>query len=255
MSIGQTLADARNEAGLTVDQVSEVTRIRPPLIEAVERDDFSGCGGDFYARGHIRSIARAVGLDPEPLVAEFDGAHRSTPVPSPTVIFEPERVRPERRLAPSWTAAMAVAVVVVLAFVSFQLVSGSDSESTDTASPKAAGPASTSPQAAPVPVTQAPPPSEVVAQAPAQVKVRVDAVDGNSWVRATDTTGKTVYFEGIIDKGGNKEFADPTELKLIIGNADQVRLNVNGKDIGPASTNPKVTVARLSFKPGDPRQG
>jgi len=34
--------------------------------------DYSACGGDFYARGHIRAIAKAAGAAPEPLIREFD---------------------------------------------------------------------------------------------------------------------------------------------------------------------------------------
>lgn len=77
MSIGAELATARSQAGLTVAQVSQRTRIRTVIIEAIERDDFSACGGDFYARGHIRAIARVAGLDPEPLVREYDDAREA----------------------------------------------------------------------------------------------------------------------------------------------------------------------------------
>ena len=75
MSIGEALAAARGQAGLTIMQVSQRTRIRETLIGGIERDDFPGCGGDFYARGHIRAIARAVGADGEPLVGEYDSSH------------------------------------------------------------------------------------------------------------------------------------------------------------------------------------
>ena len=40
----------------------------------IERDDFASSGGDFYARGHVRTIAQKVGVDPAPLLAEFDAA-------------------------------------------------------------------------------------------------------------------------------------------------------------------------------------
>ncbi len=72
MTIGDALAEGRRQAGLTVTQVSQRTCIRETIIRGIERDDFSGCGGDFYARGHIRSIARAVETDPEPLIDEYD---------------------------------------------------------------------------------------------------------------------------------------------------------------------------------------
>ncbi|HXZ64793.1 MAG TPA: helix-turn-helix transcriptional regulator [Streptosporangiaceae bacterium] len=84
MGIGGALAAARSEAGLTVDQVSERTRIRATIIRAIERDDYAVCGGDFYARGHIRAIARVVGTDPVPLIEEYDLAHApALPPPEP----------------------------------------------------------------------------------------------------------------------------------------------------------------------------
>ncbi len=77
MSIGEDLAAARGRAGLTVADVSQRTRIKQSVIQAIESDDFSGCGGDFYARGDIRAIARAVGADPEPLIRDYDVDHRA----------------------------------------------------------------------------------------------------------------------------------------------------------------------------------
>ena len=87
MRIGEALAGARRQADLTVDEVSERTRIRATIIRAIENDDYSACGGDFYARGHIRSIAKVVGTDPELLIREYDTAHRAPGVYS-TVSLE-----------------------------------------------------------------------------------------------------------------------------------------------------------------------
>jgi transcriptional regulator with XRE-family HTH domain len=75
--IGETLSEARHEAGLTVAQVSERTRIRETIIRGIEHDDYAACGGDFYARGNIRSIAKVVGADAEPLIREYDTARRA----------------------------------------------------------------------------------------------------------------------------------------------------------------------------------
>ena len=77
MPIGSALAGARQKAGLTVTQVSQQTRLRETIIRSIESDDYSRCGGDFYARGHIRAIARAVGTDPAPLIREFDSTTRA----------------------------------------------------------------------------------------------------------------------------------------------------------------------------------
>ena len=72
MHIGPALTEARTEAGMTVEDVSERTRIRRTIITDIERDDYTSCGGDFYARGHIRAIAKVVGADPVPLIKEYD---------------------------------------------------------------------------------------------------------------------------------------------------------------------------------------
>ena len=77
MPIGETLTKARHQAGISVAQVSERTRIRETIIRGIEDDDYSACGGDFYARGHIRAIAKVVGTDSEPLIAEYDTIGRA----------------------------------------------------------------------------------------------------------------------------------------------------------------------------------
>lgn len=77
-TIGQTIAAAREAQGLSVDDLSEKTRIRPSLLQSIEVDDFAPCGGDTYARGHIRTIAMALGLDGTLLLDQF-GAQGGTP--------------------------------------------------------------------------------------------------------------------------------------------------------------------------------
>ncbi len=93
VSIGEALADARRQAGLTVSCLSDRAGVRETIITDMESDDYSACDGDSYARGYIRIIARAVGADPEPLIREYN---TTRPVPQPITndITEPiTRVR------------------------------------------------------------------------------------------------------------------------------------------------------------------
>src|SRR2546429_5742983 len=101
VSIGATLAAARRRAGLTVSEVSQRTRVTEPIIRGIEQDDYAACGGDFYARGHIRAIARAVGEDPLPLIDEFDSTWRSAKEITAAEAFQPAmplRKRERRRV-------------------------------------------------------------------------------------------------------------------------------------------------------------
>ncbi|MDX2696840.1 helix-turn-helix domain-containing protein [Streptomyces ipomoeae] len=75
--IGQSLAEARLGSGMTVEDVTKATRVREGLVRSIEIGEFRPVGGDVYARGHIRAIARAVGADARQLVAEYDAARRA----------------------------------------------------------------------------------------------------------------------------------------------------------------------------------
>jgi cytoskeletal protein RodZ len=122
VSIGETLAEARSQAGLTIADVSEQTRIRPVLIRAIEQDDFQACGADFYARGHIRAIAAAVGADGPALIREYDEAHPSAQPMTLEDLLErrpPARQRQHRQRARGRAAWLAVAAVLVLAVIGF----------------------------------------------------------------------------------------------------------------------------------------
>src|SRR5215469_4564438 len=79
VTVGEALVQARDAAGLSVNEVSERTGIRETVICGIERDDFNALGGALYVRGYLRAIAGAVGLDPQPLIREFDAARPNSP--------------------------------------------------------------------------------------------------------------------------------------------------------------------------------
>jgi cytoskeletal protein RodZ len=125
VSIGEDLAEARRQAGLTVTEVSQRTRVRPAIISGIEADDYSACGGDFYARGHIRSIARAVGADPESLIREYDAAKLGPHAIGEDITEPIARIRVRKRRGLTWTAVVGLALAVGLGFLAYYLLSGS----------------------------------------------------------------------------------------------------------------------------------
>jgi cytoskeletal protein RodZ len=78
VTVGETLTEARYQAGLSIDELSERTRIRGTVIRSIEQDDFGACGGDLYVRGYVRAIAGAVGIDAQPLIREYDQGRASS---------------------------------------------------------------------------------------------------------------------------------------------------------------------------------
>jgi len=78
--VGLRLSVARSKMGYSVEQLSLLTRISPAVLRAMESDDFSACGGDFYARGNLRTLARVLGIDPAPLLREYEVRFAETPL-------------------------------------------------------------------------------------------------------------------------------------------------------------------------------
>jgi cytoskeleton protein RodZ len=259
-SVGQTLQQARIDARLTIDEVSTSTRVRVPIVQAIEADDFARCGGDVYARGHVRTLAREVGLDPEELVARYDAEHGGRPRPTATAsLFEAERIRPERR-RPNWTAAMVAAIVAVIGFVGFTLVGGEGgaskpphkAEETSSSDPSLPKRPSQSADPTETPPADPKPSDSAIAAAPAdKVTVQMTA-EQDVWISAEDHNGRLVH-EGVLKKGESKTFTDDERLNLVLGNAGGVKLYVNGKEVTDVGEDGQVQ--RVSYTRGDPEAG
>ncbi|MFE7894295.1 helix-turn-helix domain-containing protein [Streptomyces sp. NPDC057412] len=257
-SIGHALRQARLDAGLTVDDVSTATRVRIAIVQAIEADNFAPCGGDVYARGHIRTLAKAVHLDPAPLLAQYDASHGGRPAPTPAApLFEAERIRPERR-GPNWTAAMVAAIVAVVGFVGFTAFKGGDDEGGKSAVAEG-GSTPSADKSTPTPKAEKPkdpkpePSDSAIAAVPQdKVTVQVSAADGRSWVAAKDHNGR-LLFDGLLKRGDSKTFQDSEKINLVLGDAGAIDLYVNGKKIED-DWQPGA-VERLTYTKGDPQAG
>nr|WP_239565389.1 RodZ domain-containing protein [Brevibacillus fulvus] len=62
---------AREEKGISLDDIQKITKIQRRYLEAIERGHFHLLPGHFYARAFIKSYAEAVGLDPNDVLSHF----------------------------------------------------------------------------------------------------------------------------------------------------------------------------------------
>lgn len=224
MSIGETLAEARREAGLTIAQVSQRTRIRESIVRSIEQGDFSPCGGDFYARGHIRSIAEVVGTDPAPLLREYDGTHEPTGITaaeafSPTT---PIKIRePRRRRFPVALVAI-VLLLAVIGYGSYRLIAPSGNGHSAAPAVSAKSAATATPKASP---TASPSPSPT--PTPAETVVSLTAYS-DCWLNVTLPNGTQVY-QGTLLAGKTVTWKEKHKVNIVVGNPSGVRIKVNGK--------------------------
>lgn len=293
-TIGQTLAAAREESEHTLEEVSGRTRIRRTVLAAMERDDFAPCGGDFYARGHIRAVCRELGIDPAPLVAQFNERNAEGPPPM-TAAPGPETGRGSAAAGSGAAGPLAqsgeTGKTLPYAGAADQDETGGDgpvATQTETASqtrrrfwpllvaaiivmvaviagvqawPDRGVPweGSTFPltedtRSGPTPTWAAP--EEKAGAMPAEardaqrsqeegddVRVRLRAHE-RMWIRVTDADGGDV-FTGVLTDGSQKDWSHPEELRMHLGNAGAVRIEVNGERLG--SPGPEGEIANLVF--------
>jgi cytoskeleton protein RodZ len=130
--IGDTLSEARTRRGVDLDEVHAATGIRPRYLRAIEQEDWDALPEEFYARSFIRKYARFLGLDPDPLVADYRRQRGTTGRPGDAPISpfgrttsrraDALRRRRARQGVYAWLGG--IAVLVVAAVVIVLLVSG-----------------------------------------------------------------------------------------------------------------------------------
>jgi len=70
-TFGEHLRREREMRGVSLDEVSQATRIGTRFLQALENEHWKDLPGGVFNRGFLRSIARYLGLDEEALVAEY----------------------------------------------------------------------------------------------------------------------------------------------------------------------------------------
>jgi transcriptional regulator with XRE-family HTH domain len=254
VSIGDALAEARRQTGLTITQVSQRTCIRETIIRGIERNDFSACGGDFYARGHIRSIARAVNVEPEPLIREYDATQGAPEAITAADVFEPStpiKIK-ERRRRPNWSLAMLVALAAIVGIATYHFLSAPAKTS-----PVAQGrpPAAAHPRDAGS-TGQKKPASDTTTVGKhhkRHVVITVRAASEDCWVQLTTPAGQLID-QLTIPAGTSKTWTEHHTVKLLLANPGAVTLKVNGKTRQPGPAGLPITLSVHASQAGHPGQ-
>lgn len=226
--VGRHVREARERAGLDIDELSDRTRIRPHVLEGIEGDDFGPCGGDFYARGHLRTLARYLGLDGDHLVEQYDDRYAHAPIAASRV-FEAELASGMSgglKVAtggPRWglIAAAVLSLVMVWGIARYFTV-----EPDQTGSPVTSNSAGLAANTHPItsPLTRTRTLSVHTVAAPARVVVR-------------DRFGK-VLWSGHLAAGAHRGVAGVAPFKVHTTNAMATHLRLGKHRLGPVSDLP-----------------
>ena len=70
-TLGETLREAREENGASIEDAAAATRIMQTQLRAIENNDYSGIPAPMYAKGFLKLYAQFLGLEPEPILERF----------------------------------------------------------------------------------------------------------------------------------------------------------------------------------------
>jgi cytoskeletal protein RodZ len=232
MNLGEVLYNARTSVGISLDDLAAATSIRAGLLGEMEKNNFSHCGGDIYARGHLRNIAPKIGLDANQLVDLYNEEHSTEHRSINEMLAENCVARvPHEKKNISWKvpAAFSVAIVLILAvgqIIFTNVNSGSPTKPAVTASQ------SPSTEASPV-ATASDQPTTSASASPVGggVSLTVSAVRGNSLIDIV-VAGKHVD-KGSIFQGETKSFDATTSISVYFSNPAGLDVTVNGELLAP----------------------
>jgi len=234
-SVGERLRAARDEKGLSLEDIAAQTRIPRRHLEAIEAAEWDRLPAPTYTIGFARSYAAVVGLDraevADQLRSEMGGQRASM---FTAEVFEP--ADPARTMPKSLVIGAILVVIVLVLAMSWLSRRSLDQPDEAVANAAAATPAA--PAAAPPP-----------APTPAQQPVTLAATDA-VWLQVYEKGGQT-FFSGLLQPG--QTFAVPSTAAaplLKTGKPEALRITV-GNTVAPPVGPPATTVADVSLLPAD----
>ncbi len=232
MNLGEVLKSARTSAGLSLDDLAALTSIRAGLLNEMENNNFSHCGGDIYAKGHLRNIAPKLNLDANQLIDLYNEAHAIESKSINEALAENSVTKvPQEKKNISWKVPAGFSIAILLIFFTVRIVIAnvnSDSPATPTVVE------STSPTPAPSESATATPtesPSSAASPAGQGISMTITATRGNSLI---DIVIDGVHVaKGSLFQGESKSFQSDTSISVYFSNPAGLDVTVNGELLPP----------------------
>lgn len=230
-TMGAYLRAARRRRRVSIERAAEDTRIRPDYLMRMESDEFDFLSPT-YVRGFLKTYARFLRVDPDPLLQEFDRRFGTRIDTGPIVALERGRNKPPResRIS-SWAVAAIVATLALVVLAAIGMAQGPEDEpprerrlvdeSTPTPTP--------TPTPSVTPTTMPEPADDAFAFTEG-IELEIVAANADCWVDVT-TDGDNV-FSDTMAVGESQMFIAEERMDVVLGFAAGVELVVNGQNIG-----------------------
>jgi cytoskeletal protein RodZ len=240
-TVGERLKAAREEKGLSLEDIAAQTRIPQRHLESIENAEWDKLPAPTYTVGFAKSYASAVGLDRTEIgdqLREEMGGQRFASSQSEVI----EAADPARTM-PKWLVISAV-VAVILLVVIMSILNRRSLEPSGEASSNAPAAAATAPAATPAQQRPAAPAPAAVAQGPVVLTAVAPA-----WIRVTDQ-GKTLY-EGVLQPGQTYQVPQTAVAPLLRAGAPEALKVTVGSAVAPPVGPAGHVTSNVSLKPAD----
>ena len=261
---GERLAEARRARQISVLEIAKELHLDEPKVRALEKNEFDALGAPVFAKGHLRKYAQLVGVDNDDVLADYYRLTRSQAMP-PVVTH---RRKPQRGVFPGpWVAAIVVLLIAAMAYLMLVVQpfatpedespgeppvatdasaaeDASDEDVDDATEPpveEAMQPAVAVQQDLPVADVEKDPPAAAIADGDVQLTV---TFVGDCWTEITDASGRRLFFD-LGRTGRTISVSGQAPLSVLLGDADNVSLQLNGNDLAIADADRRGRTARL----------
>jgi cytoskeleton protein RodZ len=270
--VGAELAAAREARGMGLAEVAQQLKFGMRQLEALEADRFEELPGGTFARGMVRSYARLLKLDPEPLLGRIAGRFDAPDSNQLAARFsQPVPFSDNARRSTLVYFALSLGILVVIGSFAWQWQRERNApKQMAFVKPKTEPARKPAPPAkpasiAPAPVAEKAPaveekkivPSPAPAPAPAAVAAAATPSPGGvhrivlrvetdeAWLEVTDPTGRQVV-SSLNPAGSERVVQGRGPFTLVIGNASHVRVLHNDREVD-LRPHTKVEVARFTL--------
>lgn len=247
---GIRLRNAREAAGLQLEDVA--TRLKMPVrvVQALENDDWERAGAAVFVRGQLRSYAKLLGIRIDDVI-EMAGVRQIEPSDIVSHVHTPPLQRLFEQTARRLVYVVMTAVIVVPVWMMATrgpLGLPTQDNSTGLDAPARPQPAQTAAQApaqkherAPMVASLTPPLASQHAPAAAALTLRMN---GDSWMEVIAPDGRRLE-QGLLPAGTERSYAQGEVARMVIGNASAVEVLKSGQ---PVDTEPfrRANVARFT---------
>ena len=246
---GMRLAEARRELQISVLEIAKELHLDEPKVRALERNEFDVLGAPVFAKGHLKTYAQLVNVDPDDVLVDYYQLTRATTVP-PVVSSRP---KPAKELSPGpWIAVIVVIIIAVTATwwftrpaepepeIQIEEILPAEVPQDDAPAPPDSDEIleQTAPQVIEPVIQEEPQPEpQIEPQIEPQTEPVVEAgqlhvlltYTGDCWTEITDANGRQLWRDLGTD-GRTVELSGAEPFNVLLGNPGNVSLRVNGEE-------------------------